>query len=172
MTPQRLASVSTYYTPQHDHIIRFPVPPVALRASSGGPRGLLLDVSHIFGIEESPEQKPFRRRWRVTTRMYQYRLFDRDERELLVYHWQPGDAFLGPDHPHVHVSAALLAHITAVETETIDLASRHLVTSRVSLEGFVRLVIEEFGIAPQRADRRETLDRTEAVFWQEASRRT
>lgn len=171
MTSQRLATVSTYFTPQHDHTIRFPSAPVALRASSGGPRGLLLDVSHVFGIEASPEQGPCRRRWRVTTRMSQYRRFDRDERELLVYHWQPGDAFIGPDHPHVHVSAALLAHVTAVETETIELASRHLVTSRVSLEGFVRMLIEEFGVAPQRADWRETLDRTEAAFWEEVTRR-
>jgi hypothetical protein len=171
VAPQRLATVSTYFTPEQEHIIRFPSPPVALRASSGGPRGLLIDVSHVFGIEESPEQGPFRRRWRVTTRMYQYRLFDRDDRELLVYHWQPGDAFLGPDHPHVHVSAALFAQVTAVETETIDLTSRHLVTSRISLEGFVRMLIEEFDAAPQRADWRETLDRTEAAYWEEITRR-
>ena len=172
MTPQRLATGSTYYTPDQDQIIRFPSPPVALRAASGGPRGLLFDVSHVFGIEEVPEQGPFRRRWRVTTRMYQYRLFDRNERELLVYHWQPGDAFLGPDHPHVHVSAALSARVTADQTESIDLGSRHLVTSRISLEGFIRMLIEEFGVAPQRADWRETLNRTEAAFWQDISRRT
>jgi hypothetical protein len=168
---QRLTTLTTYYTPAEDHTVRFPDPPVSLRAPSGGPRGLLLDLSHVFVIGEAPESVPFRRRWRVTTRMYQYRLLDRAERELLVYHWQPGDAFLGPDHPHVHVSAALLAHVTAVDTETIDLTSVHLATGRVSLEAVIRMLIEEFGVAPQRPDWRETLARTETVFQDEATQR-
>lgn len=101
--------------------------------------------------------------------MYQYRLLDHDHRELLVYHWQPGDTFLGPDHPHVHVSATLSAHVTAVQTETIELDRRHLATARVSLEAVVRMLIEEFGVAPQRSDWRDTLARTEAVFRDEAT---
>jgi hypothetical protein len=171
VTPQRLTMLTTYYTPAEDHTVRFPDPPVSLRASSGGPRGLLFDLSHVFAIDEAPESVPFRRRWRVTTRMYQYRLLDRAERELLVYHWQPGDAFLGPDHPHVHVSSALLANVTAIDTETIDLTSLHLTTGRVSLEAVIRMLIEEFSVAPQRADWRETLTRTEAVFQDETTQR-
>lgn len=103
--------------------------------------------------------------------MYQYRLLDQRERQLLVYHWQPGDAFLGPDHPHLHASAALSAQVIAGETEPIDLASRHLATGRVSLEAFIRMLIEEFDVAPQRPDWRETLARTESVFQDEATQR-
>jgi len=103
--------------------------------------------------------------------MYQYRLLDQRERELLVYHWQPGDAFLGPDHPHVHVSAALSAQVTAIDTEIIDLTGLHLATGRVSLEAVIRMLIEEFGVAPQRPDWREILARTEAVFQDEATQR-
>ncbi len=104
--------------------------------------------------------------------MYQYRLLDREERELLVYHWQTGDIFPGPDHPHVHISAALSARINATNTETIDLDGRHLATGRVSLEAFVRMLIEEFAVAPQRPDWRQTLDRTEAVFREEVTQRS
>lgn len=171
VTTQRLTTLSTYYTPDQNQTILFPDPPVALRAASGGPRGLLFDVLHVFAIDEVPELVPFRRRWRVTTRMYQYRLLDQRERELLVYHWQPGDAFLGPDHPHLHVSAALLAQVTAINTETIDLSGRHLATGRVSLEAVIRTLIDEFGVAPQRPDWRETLARTETVFQDEATQR-
>jgi hypothetical protein len=118
VTIQRLITLTTYYVPGEHHTIRFPDAPVALRAASGGPRGLLVDVAHVFTLDEDPVHPRFRRRWRATTRMYQYRLLDREERELLVYHWQPGDAFAGPDHPHVHVSAALSARINAADTET------------------------------------------------------
>jgi len=171
VTTQRLTTLTTYYTPAEDQTILFPDPPVALRAPSGGPRGLLFDVSHVFAIDEVPALVRLRRRWRVTTRMYQYRLLDQRERQLLVYHWQPGDAFLGPDHLHLHVSAALSAQLVAAETETIDLASRHLATGRVSLEAVIRMLIEEFDVAPQRADWRETLARTESVFQDEATQR-
>lgn len=164
VTTQRLTTLTSYYTRGENQTVRFPGPPVSLRAPSGGPRGLLFDVSHVFAIDEVPELVPFRRRWRVTTRMYQYRLLDHDERELLVYHWQPGDEFLGPDHPHVHVSAALSARVNALEVEPIDLAGRHLTTGRVSLEAVIRMLIEDFGVAPQRADWRDTLARTGLAF--------
>jgi hypothetical protein len=164
VTTQRLTTLRTYLTPAQTQTVRFTAPPVSLRAPSGGPRGLLFDVSYIFATTEAPEVVHVRRHWRVVTRMYQYRLFDHARRELLVYHWQPGDEFLGPDHPHVHVSAALSAQIDALEFESIDLGRRHLVTERVSLAAFVRMLIEEFGVAPLRSDWRKTLGRTETIF--------
>ncbi len=100
--------------------------------------------------------------------MYQYRLLDRDERELIVYHWQPGDAYLGPDAPHLHVSASLSAQTSAIDRQTIDLDKLHLATGRVSLASVVRMLITEFGVAPQRHDWVETLDRAERVFQEEA----
>ena len=85
--------------------------------------------------------------------MYQYRLLDHIERELLVYHWQPGSAYLGPDHPHLHVSASLNAQTSAVDRQSIDLDKLHLATGRVSLASVVRMLITELGIAPRRHDR-------------------
>jgi hypothetical protein len=91
---------------------------------------------------------PLEQRWRASTRMYEYRLLDHDQTELLVYHWQPGPEFQGPDSPHLHISAALQAQIDAVTNLRIDLDRRHVTTGRVSLEGIVRMLITEFGIAP------------------------
>ncbi len=93
--------------------------------------------------------------------MYQYRLLDHNHRELLAYHWQPGHAFAGPDHPHLHVSAALDAQLDAVTRRKIDLDKLHVATGQVSLAAMVRMLIIEFGIAPLRHDWRETLDRTD-----------
>lgn len=101
--------------------------------------------------------------------MHQYRILGRDERELLTYHWQPGTAFLGPDHSHLHVSAALAAQVTTLETESIDLSRRHLATGMVSLAAVVRMLIEEFGVAPVRSDWREVLSTAEAEFRHEAT---
>lgn len=102
----------------------------------------------------------------VATLMYQYRLLDRTEREMLVYHWQPGGRFLGPDHPHVHIGSTLDAQLDAIECQRIDLASRHLPTGLVSLAAFARMTIEEFGVAPLRSDWRTVLARAEAVVVQ------
>lgn len=92
---------------------------------------------------------------------YSYHLEDVRERELLAYHWQPGPLFLGPDHPHVHVSAALTAQVDAQSRRQIGLDKLHLATGVVPLAAFVRMLITEFGAAPLRHDWRETLDRVE-----------
>lgn len=170
MTRQRL-EVSRYaHSPYESNTAAFPEP-VSLRSPAGGPSGLFLDVVHMFAIIEADRSR-FQRQWRATTRRYEYRLLDHDHTELLVYHWEPGDEFGGPNHPHVHVSATLNAQIDAVNERSIDLHGLHVATGRVSLETIVRMLIEEFAIAPRRHDWRETLDRTEAVFRQEATQRT
>lgn len=142
--------------------------PVSLRSPSGGPSGLFLDVAHVFAIVEA-ERIRLRQQWRATTRMYEYRILDYHLEELLVYHWQPGVDFEGPDHPHLHISAALNAQVDAVAHRNIDLDKLHVATGRVSLEAIIRTSITEFKVAPQRHDWRETLDRTEAPFRDESA---
>lgn len=167
VTTQRL-DVSTHaFAVGERHTIAFP-DPVSLRSPAGGPSGLFLDVAHVFTIVEA-ERVRFRRSWRVTTRMYEYRLLDHAREELLVYHWQPGPDFEGPDHPHLHVSASLDVRVDAVTRREIDLDKLHLATGRVSLEAVVWMLIAEFRVAPQRHDWRETLKRTEAAFRDEVT---
>ncbi|MCA9876259.1 MAG: hypothetical protein KC442_00695 [Thermomicrobiales bacterium] len=132
--------------------------PASLRAQGGGPSGLLLGVLQQFAVVEAGA-----RVWRVEPRTYEFRLLDHLERELLVYHWQPGPELRGPDHPHLHVSAALRAQTNAVTTQVYDLDRRHLPTGYVSLAMMVRMVIQEFGVAPLRQDWQQVVDRTEVL---------
>ena len=118
---------------------------------------------HVFD-NEGDGTSPGPVRWQPKTIMYEYRLLDRDERELLVYHWQPGPDFLGPDHPHLHVSASLHAQVDAVTRQEIALDKLHLPTGQVTIAAIVRFLITEFGIAPLRDDWHEILTRADAVF--------
>lgn len=130
----------------------------SLRSPAGGPAGLLLDLAYGFDVVESVHA-PLRQRWQAATRMYEYSLLDDSHRELLVYHWQPQSR--GPDHPHLHVSAALNAQVDAVTRREIGLDKLHIATGQVSLAAMVGMLITEFGIAPLRHDWRETLDRAD-----------
>ena len=136
--------------------------PVSLRSPHGGPSGLLLDVSLLFTVAQAdPVAVP--RHWEPRTEAYRYRLLDHGQTELLVYHWQPGPEYAGPDHPHLHVSASVRAKVDAVATRSIDLDKLHVATGLVSLAAVVRMLIAEFGIASQHPDWGETLDRIEAA---------
>lgn len=98
-------------------------------------------------------------RWNVVPRVvgYDYALLDRDGVELLAYHWHPGRGGLGPDAPHVHVSAALRPGRASGNAAILPLDKRHLLTGAVALGGFLGMLIDEFGIAPLAADWRHRL---------------
>jgi hypothetical protein len=134
--------------------------PVSLRSPDGGPSGLFLAVSTLF-VSVPMEEVELPRRWLARTQMYEYRLLDHDYTELLVYHWQPSERYAGPDEPHLHVSASLRAKVDAVTTRSIALDKLHIATGQVSLATIIRMLITEFGIAPQRSDWRETLEQVE-----------
>ena len=136
--------------------------PVRLRAKAGGQSGLELDVLHSFVIQaDQAAQAP---RWRATTVAYEYRILDSRETELLVHHWQPGAIARGPDFPHVHVSAALSAQVSATATRRLALDKRHIPTGLVSLADVVRMLIAEFGIAYRHRNWAARLTRAEAAF--------
>jgi hypothetical protein len=166
VTNQRPDLSARVFSVDELHTIAF-ADPAPLQSTRGGQSSLLFDVVHVFAlVKVDPGQ------WRVSTRMYQYSLLDHDQTELLVYHWQPGLGFPGPDYPHLHVSASLRAKINAGgQQKDIGLDKRHLVTGRVSLESVVRMLLEEFDIKSQRSNWADILDETEAVFLDEATQR-
>lgn len=139
--------------------------PRALYAIAFGPLG---DPVRLVG---DPERLPVHQAGRTGL------LFDDvRRRELLVWHWQPGEDFDGPDRPHLHVSAKLMANTSPhddTQINEIDLDTLHLATGRVSIEAVVRTLIEDFHVAPrqpakgQRWD--QILDRAEATFRTEAT---
>ena len=140
--------------------IRTPIP-ISLRQLGGGPSGLSMWLWIDAEIVQR-DSEPIDRKWTVQLANYQMRLLDRFERELIVYHWMPGPLFLGPDHPHMHVSASFSAQIDANRVREIDLDRLHLPTGRLTVAALVRMLIAEFGVAPLRDDWRDILDRLDA----------
>ncbi len=118
-----------------------------------------LGVKIQYRIVEDPGP---RGPWKVRTAAYQYAVETDDGREVLVYHWHP-DAHSPVTFPHVHVGSTVLRAGGVLDNKD------HLPTGRVALQQVIRLAIADFGAKPIRADWRETLDQTEAVFRQERS---
>ena len=95
---------------------------------------------------------------------YEYRILDSLERELLVFHWQPLPIARGPDFPHLHVSATVVAQTSATMSQRHALDKRHVPTGHVSLAAVVRLLIAEFGIAYRHRNWTSRLKRAESEF--------
>lgn len=132
---------------------------VPLRSRSGF-RGVDLFVSHRYRIVEAAGAD--RGAWKAATAAYTYDILDRSGRELLTYHWHPDDA--GPDFPHLHVSGRIGALPIGENQPPIALGTMHLPTGLVSFAAVVRLLIDEFAVAPRRDDWRNLIAASEAAF--------
>ena len=120
--------------------------PVPLDAASGK-RGIALFVGLLYRVREEIGN---RGAWHVDLAGYRHDVLDRDGRELLAYRWQP-ESF-GPSFPHVHLSGRLPPIDLGPDVAPAALGDMHLPTGHVTFSAFARLLIEEFGIAPLRAD--------------------
>jgi hypothetical protein len=129
------------------YTLRFPRP-APLRAF-GPLRGSRLNASISFKLDPVSGEVSASS---VAVSSYLYALLDRDEREVLAWHWQPGDLFAGPDHPHLHVSAAVRFPNARGQAAAVDLDKRHLPTGLVSFAAVVRMLVEEFDVEPRAAD--------------------
>lgn len=160
----RLRRAASVITAQHlvafldgpdSYTVRFEQP---ARLRAFGPlHGAALRVFISLEHDRTAERMPIPQPVGVSTRSYQIALLDRNEREVLAWHWQPGPALAGPDHPHVHVSAAARFPDAAGQPAAVDLDKLHLPTGPVSLAAVVRMLVEEFGVHPRVADWRERL---------------
>jgi hypothetical protein len=83
---------------------------------------------------------------------YEYSLRDRDDVELLAWHWHPDSSFVTPTFPHMHISAALRPARANGERGVVPLDKLHLPTGQVSLGAFIRMLIEEFDVEPAAGD--------------------
>lgn len=82
---------------------------------------------------------------------YESRLLDREEREILAFHWHP----VGLSHvtdPHLHLASRLIPLDMGRDQDPLALAGIHIPTGFVTLEDVVRLLITEIGIRPRRTD--------------------
>ena len=90
--------------------------------------------------------------YRVTLAYYAHTIRDRDERELLAYHWHP-EGFSDVTAPHLHLPR--VAPIPLPRTEparAVSLGEMHVPTNHIHLEDVIELLIREFAFAPLRPD--------------------
>lgn len=93
---------------------------------------------------------------KVQTVAYMYTLEDADGREVFGYHWHP-ESRSPSSFPHIHFGAGAMVGRAEVQRA-------HFPTGRVSVEEFVRLVIEAFDVKTRRRDWRAVLQQTQAAF--------
>ena len=127
---------------QPHELLLGPGAPVALRGTSR----LRLTVRLRYRIVE----RPSRAGWVVEVAAYEYRLSDRDDREIMAYHWHPE----GSSHvrtPHLHLGPGADVGLRALTTA-------HLPTGPIHLADVIDLAIESLGALPLRNDWRQVLD--------------
>jgi len=114
---------------------------------------LALSVGLQYEIIEvdDPERGPYK----VSTRAYVYTLRQRDESEILAFHWQPGVS--GPPWPHLHVGTCALKPGHLLDRK------KHVPTGRVALEDVIGLAIE-MGAVALRDDYLDVLATTRQQF--------
>ena len=82
---------------------------------------------------------------------YRYRLLDRQEREILAFHWHPTG--VSPViRPHLHLSGRLPPLDLGSGAPPAVLGGMHIPTGSVALADVVWLLISEFGVEPRRDD--------------------
>lgn len=85
----------------------------------------------------------------VITDGYSYVIRDREQREILAFHWHPGQRS-AVNAPHLHVGSAIL------DSQSGDLGKAfsrfHIPTGHISIAQVVRLLATEFNVVPNRQD--------------------
>lgn len=109
-----------------------------------------------------------RERYAVRVLSYHYGITRKDrnamvESELLHFHWDR-EVAAGSLYPpgHLHIGQGLLAQPTFMRPG--DFQNAHIPTERISLESVVRFAITELDVEPLKANWRQTLGDSEAMF--------
>lgn len=92
-----------------------------------------VEVSFVYVVKVSDDD---RGPYRCSTRGYIFSISDRDDAELMSYHWHP--LSVSPDlGPHMHIGKKLFPQD----------ATLHVPTERVTVEDLVEQLITSFGVA-------------------------
>lgn len=119
----------------------------------GGGTGLTVQVSQQYRVIENPDP---REPWQVRTVAYHYTLGETGGHEILSYQWHPNVPG-SVSFPHLHLQYG--ARLGRPEFERA-----HLPTGRVTLEDFVRLLIDAFAVPPAREDWEQALEESRREF--------
>jgi hypothetical protein len=128
----------------------------ATAVSIAGPRGIRFGLSiaqQYRLVEDASTLGP----WKVTTAAYAYTLLTGiDGEEIFGYHWHPrGRSPITT--PHFHLGSG-------ARVERADVAGAHFPSGRIALEEFLRCIIRDFQVTPQRDDWQDVLDATQQAF--------
>ena len=93
---------------------------------------------------------------KVQTVAYMYTVEDANGREVFGYHWHP-ESRTPFSFPHLHLEAGAMLGRS-------ELQGAHFPTGQVSVEEFLRLVIDAFEVQVRRRDWRAVLQQTQAAF--------
>lgn len=119
----------------------------------GGGTALTIQVTQQYRVIENPDP---REPWQVRTVAYHYTLGEADGHEILSYQWHPNVPG-SVTFPHLHLKYG--ARLGRAEFERA-----HLPTGRVTLEDFVRLLIDDFSVPPARDDWEAALEESRREF--------
>ena len=119
----------------------------------GGRTDLAVQVSQQYRVIENPDP---REPWQVRTVAYRYTLWESGGPEIFSYQWHPASRG-NITFPHLHLEAG-----AGIGRDEFHRA--HLPTGRVALEDFVRLLIVDFDVVPERDDWEEALAQSRAEF--------
>jgi hypothetical protein len=93
---------------------------------------------------------------------YHYHVLDRDEREIIAFHWHP-EGVSPIRFPHLHLSSTI-GRVPLPGGSSVDLAGMHLPTGSIALADVVRLLIVEFRAVPRRDDWEAILNRPQHLL--------
>jgi hypothetical protein len=116
-----------------------------------GPIRFTFTMVHHYELSKQPGTTL----WTVSSRGYIYQLHEQAGREIIAFHWHPGQS-QQPDFAHLHIDT----HRRPPQIQR----KHHIPTGRVSLESVIRFAIQELGVRPLRPDWERILDDGQAAF--------
>jgi hypothetical protein len=119
--------------------------------------GLFFSASMKFETLDRGQSEG-RRRYRISTREYIYEVMEPGSRQIISAHWHPLARNSRYTDPHWHVGGVALAK------NRVYLDRAHIPSPRVSIEEFIRLMIEELGVVPRQEDWDKRLRKTHKAF--------
>lgn len=120
-----------------------------------GTGGTRLSMAQSYRIVQTEDQE--RGPWKARTRAYTYTLESGQGPEMVAFHWHPEGRSL-VTRPHMHLGPGC-----GVDP---DVSKIHFPTGRVSVEDFIWVTIEGFGIESRRGDWQDILAESRGVFEQ------
>ncbi len=111
-------------------------------------------VNSMRIVEAEAERGPYR----MSTVSYVYSIAEDQnaDQEILTYHWDRDAVLPLRNYPHAHVGACALNEL--YRTKPRSMQKLHIRTDRISIEGFVYMLITEFGVKPIRSNWRPFLE--------------